>query len=111
MLKFKETSEAYLVESSPIFAGPVFNFFFKPQVHIKDAWELDKQNSMNYTLSNEWVDNTVNDEMAKGMADYFKAFCMSYAVALARKVNFKELFGVETFLDIAGGTGTYRYSK
>ena len=97
-----------MVETSPLYSGLVFKFFYTPQTHIRNAWELNKKRATNYSLSNAWVEDTVQDEMAYQMANYFKAFCKPYAVALAEKINLKQLFGVKTFLDVAGGTGIYR---
>jgi hypothetical protein len=98
-----------MVEKSPLFAGPVFSCFFKPQEHVREAWESDKKGVINYPLSNNWIENTVQEESAKELANYFKAFCIPYALAIPRKINLKQQFGVESFLDVAGGTGFYRF--
>ena len=103
-----ELSDVYLVQTSPLYSGLVFTFFYTPQTHIRNAWELDKKRATNYSLSNKWLENTVQDEMACQMANYFKAFSKPYALALAEKINLKQQFGVETLLDVAGGTGMFR---
>jgi len=105
---YVEISVAYMVEKSPLFAGPVFSCFSKPQDHVREAWESDKKGVLNYPLSNDWSENTIQEESAKELANYFKVFSMSYALAISRKINLKQQFGVNSVLDVAGGSGVFR---
>jgi hypothetical protein len=82
--------------------------FFDIHPKIEKALEADINNNSRWDVLDSWEVGKIDLDMAKNFTNFMHGFVGNAPLVLSKLVNFKETFGIQSIIDIAGGSGCYR---
>lgn len=75
---------------------------------MEKALQADRAGSQEWEIVKMWENGEISPEMALGFTNVMEVLSKTAAKVLAEKFELKKI-GINSILDIAGGSGCYRY--
>ena len=95
-----------MTENSVYTWKPCLNLF--PAKFSKELEALESEVYVDEGIVKNWDEGQIDPEQASRFTKYMQSSHITAANGLARKINLKERFGVNSLLDVGAGSGCFR---
>jgi hypothetical protein len=87
---------------------PLFSFYTNIDEKIITALETDKSDDLEWSIMKAWEKGKIDSTMATNFTKLMRSLSTNPSIIFSRMINLKETFGIDSILDVAGGSGCYR---
>lgn len=79
-----------------------------PEKFTKELKLIEEENFLDSDIIKKWDDGQIDTEQANKFTQFMQSSNISASNGFAKRVNLKEKFGIQSFIDVGAGSGCFR---